>query len=85
MFSSPAGKRLEEMTGGKLVDFAEETVDDAEKGMNDRLRDEQDAQLRELRATNNLLKGLGDSNDFSKIDEQELRFYIQNSGMLAFD
>lgn len=85
MFSSSAGKRLEEMTGGKLVDFAEETVDDAEKGMNDRLRDEQDAQLRELRATNNLLKGLGDSNDFSKIDEQELRFYIQNSGMLAFD
>ena len=85
MFSSSAGKRLEEMTGGKLVDFAEETVDDAEKGMNDRLQEEKDSQLRELRETNNLLKGLEDSNDFSKIDEQELRFYIQNSGMLAFD
>lgn len=85
MFSTSAGKRLEEMTGGKLVPFAEDVANDAEKGMNDRLQDEKDAQLRELRETNNLLKGLGDSNDFSKIDEQELRYYIQNSGMLAFD
>jgi hypothetical protein len=72
------------MTGGKLVELSDDVVAGAEKGMEMELSAQADGELRQLRQFNNTLAGMQEDLYVTEIDENELRYYMDNLGMLSF-